>query len=73
MKALLRSRIPTLLAVAGIAAAGTIMMKSASSTRSVVGKPAPNAAQRGRNAEVPEAIPVKGLRDVFWRVLRGVS
>ncbi|OWW00148.1 ribonuclease [Rhizobium sp. R72] len=27
---------------------------------------------RGRNAAVPEAIPLKGLRDVFWRVVEEV-
>jgi membrane protein len=27
----------------------------------------------GRQADVPEAIPAKGLRDVFWRVIREVS
>lgn len=27
----------------------------------------------GRNAEVPESIPTRGLRDVFWRVLHEVS
>jgi membrane protein len=31
------------------------------------------AAGRGRDASVPEAIPVKGLRDVFWRVIHEVS
>lgn len=30
-------------------------------------------AGRGRDANVPEAIPVKGLRDVFWRVVHEVS
>lgn len=29
--------------------------------------------RRGRDAETPEAIPVKGLNDVFWRVLHQVS
>lgn len=29
--------------------------------------------QRGRRAEVPESIPVSGLRDVFWRVIHEVS
>ncbi|QPB22266.1 YihY/virulence factor BrkB family protein [Rhizobium sp. 007] len=29
-------------------------------------------AGRGRGASVPEAIPVKGLRDVFWRVVHEV-
>ncbi|MGD9479713.1 YihY/virulence factor BrkB family protein [Shinella sp. G-2] len=28
---------------------------------------------RGRTADVPEAIPVKGLRDVLWRVVHEVS
>ncbi|WP_307147697.1 YihY/virulence factor BrkB family protein [Rhizobium tibeticum] len=28
---------------------------------------------RGRNAAVPEAIPIKGLRDVFFRVVKEVS
>ncbi|WP_028749079.1 YihY/virulence factor BrkB family protein [Rhizobium mesoamericanum] len=28
---------------------------------------------RGRNAAVPEAIPWKGLRDVFWRVIHEVA
>jgi membrane protein len=27
----------------------------------------------GRDADVPEAIPARGLRDVFWRVVREVS
>lgn len=74
MNAFLRSRIPTLLAVAGLAAAGTVMMQAASSKSTSSGAAlAPDAAGRGRNAEVPEAIPLKGLRDVFWRVLHGVS
>ncbi|MBW6424833.1 YihY/virulence factor BrkB family protein [Rhizobium sp. XQZ8] len=29
--------------------------------------------QRGRHAEVPEAIPAKGLLDVFWRLVEEVS
>ncbi|GAA3065707.1 YihY/virulence factor BrkB family protein [Rhizobium viscosum] len=29
--------------------------------------------ERGRQAQVPEAIPVRGLRDVFWRLVEEVS
>lgn len=32
-----------------------------------------SGSKRGREADVPEAIPAKGLRDVFWRVLHEVS
>lgn len=43
--------------------------------RSEVNGPVQTAAEdhgRGRNAKVPEAIPMKGLRDVFWRVVHEV-
>lgn len=36
----------------------------------VIGKP---KSDQGRAAGVPEDIPVKGLRDVFWRVLHEIS
>lgn len=32
-----------------------------------------NSEERGRDAQVPEAIPAKGLRDVFWRIVDKVS
>jgi membrane protein len=42
------------------------------------GKSPPNATppsddERGRSAQVPEEIPVRGLRDVFWRLVEEVS
>lgn len=30
-------------------------------------------SERGRNAEIPEAIPLNGLKDVLWRVVHQVS
>lgn len=35
--------------------------------------PAGEAHGRGRSADIPEEIPVGGLRDVFWRVVHEVS
>ena len=37
------------------------------------GRIAPSDVSRGRLAEVPESIPARGLRDVFWRVLHEVT
>lgn len=42
------------------------------SSRDRADEPLPKA-DHGHLAEVPEAIPAKGLRDVFWRVLHEVS
>ncbi len=63
-----------LLAVTALAAGMAASRSSSFASDGDVSRPGPHAAdRRGRLAETPEAIPPRGLRDVFWRVVHQVS
>ncbi len=62
------------LSAALAAVAGALVLTAILEKRSVGSLTATNGGdERGRRADVPEAIPTKGLRDVFWRVVGKVS
>lgn len=50
---------------------GTMLMRK---TRTAVGsRRVAEIDDHGRDADVPEELPMNGLRDVFWRVVHGIS
>lgn len=63
------------LALLGLAAASVIILRSPVRLQEgrVAGPSSVSYDERGRLADTPEAIPTRGLRDVFWRVIHEVS
>lgn len=65
--------LPIVAAFAAIAGATVIVSRMSSGTKWDVAAERALGDARGRHADVPEQVPAKGLRDVFWRVVHQVS
>ncbi|ANL50153.1 virulence factor BrkB family protein (plasmid) [Rhizobium phaseoli] len=65
-------RFPTAALITAAAVGALVLLEARQQTSMAPGKPDRVGDDHGRSAAVPEAIPISGLRDVFWRVYHEV-